>query len=341
MKTLYVGIDIAKDSFTVAYWSGETAIYLGQLTNDATGFARLGSQIDAVKQAQGVTEVQLVAEPTGGYELALTGWAYAHSWLVSLPNPKQVRRWAQGRGKRAKTDKQDACLLAEYGGKEKPLPQDHLPAEVRQLDTLLRRRDDVEKLLRSERNRHHALIHQPGIPAAVLDSVKRIMAALEAELEALEQAIQDLLQQQPGLKSQVRHLRTIPGVGPKNVLPILVLLYRWQALTRSQGTSKGLCAFLGLDPQPHSSGSSVWERPIISRMGDRAGRRLLYLGALGGVRGHNPLRAFYQQLLGRGKAPKLALVAAARKILVWAWAIFRTNKPFDASHFRNSAAQPS
>lgn len=203
MKTLYVGIDIAKDSFTVAYWSGETAIYLGQLTNDATGFARLGSQIDAVKQAQGVTEVQLVAEPTGGYELALTGWAYAHSWLVSLPNPKQVRRWAQGRGKRAKTDKQDACLLAEYGGKEKPLPQDHLPAEVRQLDTLLRRRDDVEKLLRSERNRHHALIHQPGIPAAVLDSVKRIMAALEAELEALEQAIQDLLQQQPGLKSQV------------------------------------------------------------------------------------------------------------------------------------------
>ncbi len=102
-----------------------------------------------------------------------------------------------------------------------------------------------------------------------------------------------------------------------------------------------MCAFLVWDLSPILVAASVWERPIISRMGDRAGRRLLYLGALGGVRGHNPLRAFYQQLLGRGKAPKLALVAAARKILVWAWAIFRTNKPFDASHFRNSAAQPS
>lgn len=335
MKTLYVGIDIAKDSFTVAYWSGEAAIYLGQCANDASGFAHLGCQIEEMRQAQGASEIQLVVEPTGGYELALVGWAYGQGWLVSLPNPKQVRRWAEGRGRRAKTDKQDACLLAEYGGKEKPSPQDRLPEAVRELDALLRRRDDVEKLLRSERNRSHALTHQPNIPSTVSDSVKRIIAALEAELEALEQAIQALLQQYPDLKRQVHQLRTIPGVGPKNVLPLLVLLYRWQALTRGQGTSKGLCAFLGLDPQPYTSGKSVWERPTISRMGDRVGRRLLYLGALGGVRGHNPLRDFYLQLVSRGKAPKLALIAAARKILVWAWAIFRHNEPFDASRFQH------
>ena len=53
------------------------------------------------------------------------------------------------------------------------------------------------------------------------------------------------------------------------------------------------------------------------------------MGALGGVRAHSPLRNFYQALVNRGKAKKLALVASARKILVWAWTCFSRNLDFD------------
>jgi transposase len=60
-------------------------------------------------------------------------------------------------------------------------------------------------------------------------------------------------------------------------------------------------------------------------------RRLLYMGALGASRGNIPLRSFYQRLIGRGKAKKLALVAAARKLLTWAWAVFHSGTPFDAT----------
>jgi transposase len=64
-------------------------------------------------------------------------------------------------------------------------------------------------------------------------------------------------------------------------------------------------------------------------MGDKVVRRKLFMGALGGVRGQNPLRAFYQRLVGRGKKKKLALVAAARKLLIWAWKVFQTQTDFD------------
>ncbi len=64
-------------------------------------------------------------------------------------------------------------------------------------------------------------------------------------------------------------------------------------------------------------------------MGNPTMRRLLYMGALGGGRGDNPLRVFYRRLVERGKAKKLALVAAARKILVWSLLIFRQEQPFD------------
>jgi hypothetical protein len=58
-------------------------------------------------------------------------------------------------------------------------------------------------------------------------------------------------------------------------------------------------------------------------------RRRLFMGTLGGVRGKNPLRAFYERLVGRGKKKKVALVAAARKLLVWAWKVFQTRTVFD------------
>jgi transposase len=61
------------------------------------------------------TVVHLVVEPTGDYQLALVAFAYEQEWQVSLPNPKQVRDWAKGMGQRAKTDAQDARLLARYG----------------------------------------------------------------------------------------------------------------------------------------------------------------------------------------------------------------------------------
>ena len=56
------------------------------------------------------------------------------------------------------------------------------------------------------------------------------------------------------------------------------------------------------------------------------------MGALGGIKAKNsPLTAFYQRLVGRGKPKKVALVAASRKILVWSWAVFKSDTPFDTT----------
>jgi transposase len=112
----------------------------------------------------------------------------------------------------------------------------------------------------------------------------------------------------------------------------LVFLYRWQARTAGQGTAKGLVAFAGLDPQENSSGSSVWRPPTISKMGCTFTRHKLYMAAQGGTRARSgPLRHFYDRLRGRGKAYRLTVIAAARKILVWAFAVFSSKVPFDPS----------
>jgi transposase len=320
MTTLWLGVDIAKANF-VAEVAGEREESLGSFDNQATGFEQLAAQI-ALLEPAAASAVHLVVEPTGGYELALVAFAYEQGWQVSLPNPKQVRDWAKGMGQRSKTDEQDARLLARYGAACQPEPQAPLPSEVSELDSLLKRRRDLEQMVQQEQNRLQELRGRPGIAPPVLDNLTQVLEALQEALQQVEEAIAAHLRYHAHLQQARQRLLTLPGIGPKIVLPLVVLLYRWQTLTHSTGSAKGLTAMVGLDPKTHVSGRSVFRHPAISKMGNAEMRRLLYMGALSAVHGHNPLHTFYQRLVARGKARKLAVVAAARKLLTWAWVLF-------------------
>jgi transposase len=172
---------------------------------------------------------------------------------------------------------------------------------------------------------------RPGISPKVSESLEQVIRALEEALAEIERAIEELTQRYAPLQQQRKRLLALPGVGPKVVLPLLVKLFQWQNLTRGEGDAKGLTAFVGLDPQPYQSGRSVYRQPGISKMGDSTLRSLLYMGALGSTRGQNPLKHFYHRLVGRGKAKKVALVAAARKLLTWAWILFANQVEWDPS----------
>jgi transposase len=324
MERLTSGVDMSKASFVGAVWVADQAVELGKFDNNASGFAALQQALVQQQTQQGASQIHLVVEPTGGYELALVAFAYEQGWAVSLPNPRQVRDWAKGMGKRAKTDRVDAKLLAQFAAQRQPPAQPPLAAEVSELDNLLQRRSDLETMLRQEQNRLGELTSRPGVPKSVLANLEQMIQALENALQEIEQAIKQHLQTHVYLHEHRERLLTIPGIGPKSVLPLLVLLLRWHTLTDGQGSDKGLTALVGLDPRPCSSGTSVFQPPTISKMGDAEIRRLLYMGALGALRGRNPLHDFYDRLVGRGKAKKLALVAASRKLLTWAWVIFST-----------------
>jgi transposase len=341
-----IGIDVAKATVVAACWQpgpdgqeGQGEV-LGTFANAPEGYAALAAQLaEASLAPQGLP---VVLEPTGGYELPLLVFGQAQGWQLFLPNPADVRHWARGRRVRAKTDRQDALLLARYGAEEHPKPWQPVASEIAELESLQRRKEDLEQLLRSERTRAQQLTDRPGVSAAVPESLRRVQELLEEELRRIEQAIADLLAQHADVQAAVRELLSVPGVGRANVVPLLVFLARWSALTDGQGSAKGLVAYAGLDPQVKESGTSVRGRTAISRQGSSALRSRLFMGALGGVRGANPLRDFYGRLVAGGKPKKLALVAAARKLLVWAWAVYRTHTRFDpAKRHKHRVAVPS
>lgn len=321
----YVGVDVAK--LTLSVWCAGDPRPLGTLPNTSDGWQELAAKLAPAPGSPAVP-LHLVLEPTGGYEARFVEAALGFGWTVSLVNPVRVRQWADSQGRRTKNDRQDARMLADYGSANQPKPWRPVSDEAAHLDTLLRRKADLEQMLRQERNRQEAAGLRPQMAPAVPASVERVIAALEEELRQIEQTIAELLGRHPQMKTDARRLTTVPGIAKKTMLPILTLCQRYAALTEGRGDANGIAALVGLDPREFQSGTSVHRRATISRMGDKDLRRRLFMAALGGVGGNNVLKAFYDKMVARGKPKKLALVAAARKLLTWAWAVYRDATDF-------------
>ena len=176
MNTLIIGIDVSQNQIDVAYWNGSKPQFIGGFENHTDGFEQLTSVVSTLQRQLGAEETVAVMEPTGGYQQLLARFAIGESWQVaaerykpsdglnhSAPNPKQLRDWAKGMGYRAKTDFQDAKMLAHYGASVQPPAFPPPATSVEVLADLLNRRSDLDPMRQMEQNRLHASAHRQGV----------------------------------------------------------------------------------------------------------------------------------------------------------------------------------
>jgi transposase len=82
-------------------------------------------------------------------------------------------------------------------------------------------------------------------------------------------------------------------------------------------------------PKIRQSGSSVRGRATLSKRGSPRLRHCLYFPAMTALRFNPLIRALRGRLLLKGKSKMLILGAAMRKLLVIAYGVLRSGKPFD------------
>jgi transposase len=85
-------------------------------------------------------------------------------------------------------------------------------------------------------------------------------------------------------------------------------------------------ALVGLDPVERQSGSSVHGKPRISKRGNPEIRKLLYEVTLPAARYNPAIKEMYQRLKKKGKPEKVARIAAARKLLLIAHAVYKSGE---------------
>ncbi len=245
----------------------------------------------------------IVLEATGGYEKALVDALALADLPVVVVNPLRVRRFAQAAGILAKTDRIDAGVLVRFGEQMQPKVRSVPSRESRRLAAWNARRRQLMGMLVAEKNR------QGTSEGAVARDVRSMIRWLEKRIAAVDARIDAALHALPELQATRDRLETTPSVGPGITRVLAVDLPELGTLS-----GREVSALVGLAPFNRDSGQYRGQRRI---QGGRASvRSALYLGAMSGVRFNPVLKAFYERLLSQGKPKKVALVAAAHKLLV-------------------------
>jgi len=317
MHTTTVGIDIAKAKFDAARLGADGKHKHRKFANTPVGFAELAAWLEGF----GGERPLVCLEATGAYSVPVAEYLADQGWPVSVVNPACIAAFAKTGLSRAKTDKADAKLIARFAREKQPGPWTPPPANIRLLQALLRRADDLQEMAQMERNRQ-------GTAGTDLEgSIQTVLESLEAGLEAVRQRIKDQVDGDPDLRGRAGLLASIPGVGEATAAHLLV------ALSPHYGfeNAKQAAAHAGLDVRIRQSGQ--WKgQSKMTKCGDPLLRKALYMPAVAAQRWNPAVSAFRDRLRANGKNGKAIACAAMRKLLHIAFAILKSGKPFDPQY---------
>ncbi|WP_377810321.1 transposase [Azospirillum sp. A29] len=290
-----VGIDCGKDFLDAGVFPGA-----GQhrVANTPEGHRELVAWI--AERGIGVAGL----EASGGYERPVRNALRAAGVSVRIFDPARVRHFAKAKGRRAKNDRLDAAVIAEFTATQTAEPL--LPADLarEELAGLIKaRRLLVDKRADLSKGMFHA-------PAAAREALTNAVEHLAREIATLDAAIAQAAKTLSSLSRTLQELQTAPGIGPLTAVTLAVLL---PELGRISGGK--IAALVGVAPFDRDSGTLRGQRHIA---GGRAGvRRALFLATLSAAtHAKGVIADFYQSLIGRGKPPKVALAACMRKLIV-------------------------
>lgn len=260
---------------------------------------------------------RLAMESTGAYHEALADLALRAGLQVFIVNARDLRRYGQAIGRRGKTDRIDAEVIARFIAREHGELHAYVPPTraQRMLTRLISRR---AKLVQTKDSIRQSLRGVPALKTearSLIDRVDRVIGRLELLIERV-------LQQMPAAREAAEHIVTIPGFGP---LTSACLGHRFTRLPYA--TSDAVVAATGLDPRAEDSGQKHGRRRL-SKRGPSEERRLLFNCARSAAQ-TRLWRPYYQAQLAKGLSTTAAAIVLARKMLRVAFGVYKHRQPFN------------
>lgn len=322
-KRLCVGIDVAKDKLDV-YFTADGDKYFGYTVfpNSRHGLKDLVTLAKKYKKEYKTDKIHFCMEPTGIYHNELCEYLQKYpALIVSVVNPAQTKAFSKSLLLRTKTDKVDSKMLAQFCYERKPKQTPPVSEKVKELRSLVRLLDAEVKKHTEEVNRLYSCSDE-----CVKEIIKENLLFMEKQKKLIEEKIMEVINSDERLKNDFKLLLTVPCIGEKTAW---VILSEFCYTDASDIYPKGCIAHAGLSPRLHESADREYGRPHISKIGVKRIRSNLYMPSLNCIYHENYFSEFYNRLVSKGKAPKLAITAVSRKILLTAMGVLKNQQSFD------------
>ena len=300
-----IGIDISKDTLDT-YWLSKRKHR--QFSNSKTG---MGTLIGWIQRAN----VSLVVfEATGVYHRLLETCLATHSIPFARVNPRQARRFAEGSGTLAKTDRVDAAMLSRMGSLLE------LKADKPKSETLhnLKELGTARQALLKDRTAARARLKTALYPL-LKRQISRRLQQVERDLARIDTAIEVIITADKILSKKAGILISIPGIAKITAYAMLTEMPELGTLSGKQ-----VASLAGLAPISRQSGK--WQGKERIQGGRACLRKAIYLPAVVATRYNPDMKANYHELIAKGKCKKLAITAVMRKLVVMANALLRDDR---------------
>lgn len=310
-----IGMDVSKDTVDLSVYNGADH-YCKTLRNTAEALLKFVKHYDP-------TDTQLVMESTGIYHLRLAMAATERGYRVSIVNPLIIKRYAEMKMRRVKTDRADAKLIAEFGYEQQPPLFKPASKERSQLMQILKGLEDLYQSKAQMSNRLEAYDHGLGIAPVIRESITSVIEAIDKQIDKLSDELDNHIDK--FYPKENAKITSISGVGKKTSSTILA----YYGCFENFENSKRVISYAGINPHPRQSGKSVNKGSSISKRGHGLIRKTLYMCSLSLVRCNPEYKEYYEKLLSHGKAKKQALIAVSCKLLRQLFAIIKYNREWE------------
>lgn len=290
-----IGVDVAKLKLDI--------FHADQFTSIPNNKLEITKWLRSTKSKY--TSLRVACESTGTYANTLIKACLELQIPISLLNPTMVKNFIRSKGRYAKTDRIDAEAIAAYTSYYQP---QYLKDEWLERDLLRQYHRRIEALKQARANNKSSLdkYETPDVRA----DIKREILAQTKRIEKFEAKIDAYIELNPAMKKRREILESVKGVGRATSNVLLLHMPELGSLNRCQ-----VSALAGLAPQHNESGMFKGRRMI--KAGRSSVRRCLYMAAIVTATNNQMFRGFYQRLKLRGKPGKVAIIAVARKLLIY------------------------
>jgi transposase len=297
-----LGIDVSKRKLDICLiYNGRS--YLKFCKNDNEGFVELIKW--CAEKCQGKPRVCM--EATGTYMEELAEFLYDNGFEVSIVNPFQIKAFAKSKLLRVKTDKSDSALIAEFCIANNPRLWNPQSLEYRELREVMRTIDSLKTQLNQISNKLESRIKN----VKVKESITVLVNQIKKQIKDLEIHAKDLVGNNEKMLLQIQILTEIKGVG---FLTACNLIANIPDVANFEN-AKQFAAFIGVTPSHFESGTSVYRRSKISKIGTAQIRKSLYMAAIVVKNRNDSFQNFVANLLKKGKPPKVIICAIMRKLM--------------------------
>jgi transposase len=359
--TLFVGLDVHKDSISVAYASGasrEEPVFVGPIGTRQCDIDKM------IRRLQSKASRIVFAYEAGPCGYVLYRYLTKKNLECLVVAPSLIPRKA---GDRVKTDRRDAVQLARLLRSGHLTPVYVPTVEDEAIRDLSRAREDALIDLKSARHRLKSFLLRLGLHyvgrADWNDAHRRFLSRVvcptppqQIVFQEYFRAVDEHAQRLKRVEEQLQEflpawrlrpvVEAIQGLRGVQLITALTVIAELGDITRFD-SPRQLAAFLGLTPSEYSSGNSRRQGGI-TKAGNAHARRALVEGSWAyrhpakiseyihkrieklpkpiqdiGWKAQVRLCKRFRRLISRGKHPNVAVTAIARELSAFMWAIAR------------------